>query len=325
MTPKEEFINAIDTLNKKAYERVNQNAKGWARIAYRDGHITNEECSEIETFVNIRNAMVHGWMEDISITESRVNQVNGYIDLMVFGKRSTPQPKEEAPQPQPPKKEVPVVKEREPDLSITGINSKETKIKLSNGQFEFDLKNVKSTCCDWGDEKNWPSLEITLRTNKVIVISYNGDSTDMDGETPEDYCDAYKLYYEEDGETYYDYLSGTRKMLQNDIRRIFDKCDKTSVYLDGLIVNTVNISGIRRDKSVISIRLYDDTVLETGYTKVSCDHRGRDVSYYVKKGSFSVNYGDKAEVEYDFAINEMAKADLEYAEAVFLKAKAKRR
>lgn len=324
MTPKEEFINAIDTLNKKAYDLVNQNAKGWARIAYRDGHITNEECSEIETFVNIRNAMVHGWMEDISITEARVRQVNSYIDLMVYGKKGAPQPKEETPQPQPPK-EVPVIKEREPDLSITGVNSKGASIKLNNGQIEIDLKNVKSTCCDWGDEENWPSLEIMLRTNKVIVIPYNGESADVDGDTPEDYCDAYKLYYEEDGESYYDYLSATRKMLQNDIRKIFDKCDKTSIFLDGLIVNAVNISEIRSDKSTISIRLYDDTILETEYTSVSCDHRGREIDYYVKKGAFSVSYGDKTDIEYSFAINEMVKTDFEYAETVFSKAKAKRR
>ncbi|MBQ4584944.1 MAG: hypothetical protein IJA82_01910 [Clostridia bacterium] len=337
MTPKEQFINAIDILNKKAYDLVNQNAKGWARIAYRDGLITHEECTGIENCVNIRNAMVHGWMEEISITEYRVKQVNGYIDLMVYGKRQapnleeeeiipTPQPKPQPqPQIQPKQEEMPTLSDKDPDMTITGISSRNVKIKLNNGQCEFDLKNVKSTCCDWGDEKNWPSLEIMLKTNKIIKITYNRESVDMDGESPYDYCDGYGYYYQEDGADYYDFLKASRKMLQNDIRRIFDKCDKTSIFLDGLIVNTVNMTEIKSIKECISIRLYDDTLLETGYTECSIDHKGRDIDYYVDESALTINFGNKAEVEYSFAINEMTKADFEYAEAVYLKTRAKRR
>ena len=320
MTPNERFIDAIDTLNKRAYSLVEQNAKGWARYACEKGIISLEECEQIEQYVNLRNTMGHGGMKYITVTEEDVEQVNKYIDIMTNGRRSEPQ-KEATPPKEVEKK--PVAPITTIDMSITGISSRNAAVKLNNAS--VDLKNIKSTCCDWGDEDNWPSIEIMLRTNKVVTITYNDEATDMDGKTPEDYCRRYKLYFTENGKTYYDYLRATRKMLQNDIARAYDKCDKTSIFLDGLITNAVNMTKIKLDDDCISVTLYDGTLLETQYTRNSIDHKGRSVNYYVKGNSFSVTVDSETQIEYGFAINEMIKADYDYAEDVYRKARTKRR
>ncbi len=321
MTPNEKFIDAIDILNKRAYNLVNQNAKGWARVAYKNGILSLEDCSRIEQFVDLRNAMGHGGMKYINVTEEEVKQVNRYIEIMTNGKDGA-QDKEKEPQPEK-VEEAPKPLTKAPDMTISGISTKSATVKLNNAG--VDLMNVKSTCCDWGDDNNWPSLEIMLRTNKVITVFYNDESTDIDGETPEDYCCDYQLYFEENGKTYYDYLSATRKMLQNDIRRIFDKCDKSSIFLDGLIVNARNISEIKSTGDILSIRLYDGTILETQYTVNSSDHSGRGIEYYAKKGAFTVTLDSKTETEYGFAISNMLKEDFKYAEDTFIKVKSKRR
>ncbi|MBQ7761853.1 MAG: hypothetical protein IJ400_07340 [Clostridia bacterium] len=323
MTPNEKFIDAIDILNKRAYNLVDQNAKGWAKVAYKNGLISLEDCSRIEQFVDLRNAMGHGGMKYINVTEEEVRLVNRYIEIMTNGKAGA-QKEEETPAPQPKKvEEAPKSPAKAPDLSISGICTKGASVKLNN--VTVDLKNVKSTCCDWGDDNHWPSLEIMLRTNKIVTITYNDEATDIDGDSPEYYCGQYNLYYEEDGQTYYDYLSATRKMLQNDIRRIFDKCDKSSIFLDGLIVNAKNMSDIKANGDLISIRLYDGTILETQYTINSSDHNERDIKYYVEKDAFTVTVDSKIETEYSFAINNMLKTDFKYAEDTFIKVRSKRR
>lgn len=325
MTLKERFIDAVDILNKRAYSLVDQNAKGWAKIAYKNGLISLEECSDIEFLVDTRNYMSHGGMDRAIITEHDLARANRYIEIMTTGKQDESEEEdEEKPIPSPKKESAPPKPStKSPDMTIKGISTKNTSVKLNNGV--IDLKNVKATCCDWGDEAHWPALEILLRTNKLVTITYDDESTDLDGESPEDYCQDYQLFYEENGEAYYDYLNATRKMLQNDIRRIFDKCDKTSIFLDGLVVNTANMSEIKIVEDCITIRLYDGTILETQYTKNSSDHKGRDIEYYVKNGAFTVKIGAKSETEYSFAIDSMLKADFKYAEDTFIKTKSKRR
>ena len=314
MTANGQFVNAIDTLNKLAKEEGYQGAKDWAYNASKRGIITIDESMEISRYVDLRNTMCHGNFDLVSVTEREVARVNQYINILTSGRIKEPirVPVQAGAQ-----RQAPVHIGTISSEPLLPIATRNVKLKF-NGQMVC-LADIKCTCCDWGDEQGWPSLEVVYMSGEIKTIHYNENARDLDGDTPEAYCKQYSLFYKENGEYFCDLLGATRQMLQSDITRAYEKCDKSAIYLDSLIVNAQNISSIKADGTYIAVSLINGEVLETEYTKDSCDHDGHGADDYVKEYSLYTKDGLAIYPNYDEACLLMAKYDYEHAMKLYKK------
>ena len=77
-----QFIDAVDRLNKMAYMLVNGNAKAWATKAVQLQVITYKERARIEQLVDLRNSMGHGNSMYINVGPNEVREVNKYVKIM---------------------------------------------------------------------------------------------------------------------------------------------------------------------------------------------------------------------------------------------------
>lgn len=77
-----QFMDAIDELNKMAYMLVNKNAKEWARQAAELELITYRDRTRIEQLVDLRNSMGHGNSRYINVGLDEVNEVKKYARIM---------------------------------------------------------------------------------------------------------------------------------------------------------------------------------------------------------------------------------------------------